>query len=127
MTSKQSETLLFIHNYWKEHGYAPSFQDIMDHLKLSSKSGVHRLLTALKKRGKVTFIPNHARSVQVVDIPESLINTDPRKKKAYKDREITIQELLYMVDDPLFYKKRNPLHVNIVRNNVKKLFGEKNV
>jgi repressor LexA len=66
MTRKQKEALDFIKFYWLDKGYAPSYNDISEAIGVKSKSGINRLITALKERGWVDFIPNKARSIRVL-------------------------------------------------------------
>jgi repressor LexA len=66
MTKKQKETLDFIREFWADKGYAPSYDDIADAVGLRSKSGINRLISALKERGWIDYIPNKARSIRVL-------------------------------------------------------------
>lgn len=63
MTAKQSEALTFITGYIHQHGIGPSFDEIKDALALKSKSGVHRIITALVERGHLVKLPNRARTL----------------------------------------------------------------
>tara|TARA_R100000742_G_C4232754_1_gene53971 strand:+ start:500 stop:706 length:207 start_codon:yes stop_codon:yes gene_type:complete len=67
MTKRQAELLQYIKNYINEHGYSPSYENMMKGLKLKSKSGIHRLVHALVKRNKLKHHPYNARSIEVVD------------------------------------------------------------
>lgn len=66
MTEMQKECLGFITDYFLERSVSPSFDDIKTALGLKSKSGVHRLVTALEERGKIRRLPNRARSIEPV-------------------------------------------------------------
>ena len=71
LTKKQSELLRFIHERLKEAGVPPSFEEMKDALDLRSKSGIHRLIMALEERGFIRRLPNRARALEVLRLPES--------------------------------------------------------
>ena len=71
-TRKQAELLRFIHERLKEAGVPPSFDEMKDALDLRSKSGIHRLITALEERGFIRRLPNRARAIEVIKLPESV-------------------------------------------------------
>src|SRR3954468_11485716 len=71
LTSKQRELLLFIDDRLKESGVSPSFDEMREALDLKSKSGVHRLISALEERGFIGRLPNRARALVVLKLPES--------------------------------------------------------
>ena len=70
LTRKQFELLRFIHERLKETGVPPSFDEMKDALDLRSKSGIHRLITALEERGFIRRLPNRARAIEVIKLPE---------------------------------------------------------
>jgi repressor LexA len=72
LTRKQLELLRFIHERLKESGVPPSFDEMKDALDLRSKSGIHRLITALEERGFIRRLPNRARAIEVTKLPESV-------------------------------------------------------
>ena len=72
LTRKQYELLMFIHERLKETGVPPSFDEMKDALDLRSKSGIHRLITALEERGFIRRLPNRARAMEVVRLPDSI-------------------------------------------------------
>lgn len=72
LTRKQHELLMFIHERMKESGIPPSFDEMKDALDLASKSGIHRLITALEERGFIRRMPNRARALEVVKLPDSM-------------------------------------------------------
>lgn len=72
LTRKQYELLMFIHERLKETGVPPSFDEMKDALDLRSKSGIHRLITALEERGFIRRLPNRARAMEVIRLPESI-------------------------------------------------------
>jgi repressor LexA len=71
LTAKQRELLLFIDARLKDSGISPSFDEMREALDLKSKSGVHRLISALEERGFIRRLPNRARALEVVKIPET--------------------------------------------------------
>ncbi len=76
LTAKQHELLLFIHRRLEETGISPSFEEMKEALDLKSKSGVHRLISALEERGFIRRLANSARALEVVKMPENMAN-DP--------------------------------------------------
>ena len=70
LTAKQRELLLFIDQRLKQDGISPSFDEMREALELKSKSGVHRLISALEDRGFIRRLPNRARALEVVKLPE---------------------------------------------------------
>src|SRR3954451_13617875 len=72
LTRKQAELLRFIHERLKEAGVPPSFDEMKDALDLRSKSGIHRLITALEERGFIRRLPNRARAIEVIRLPDSV-------------------------------------------------------
>ncbi|MEO7602544.1 MAG: transcriptional repressor LexA [Sphingomicrobium sp.] len=70
LTAKQRELLLFIDERLKSNGISPSFDEMREALDLKSKSGVHRLISALEERGFIRRLPNRARALEVVKMPE---------------------------------------------------------
>lgn len=77
LTTKQKELLLFIHSRIKETGVSPSFDEMKDALNLASKSGIHRLITALEERGFIRRLAHRARALEVLKLPESATPTAP--------------------------------------------------
>ena len=70
LTKKQHELICFIADRLAETGVSPSFEEMKDALDLKSKSGVHRLISALEERGFLRRLPNRARALEVVKMPE---------------------------------------------------------
>jgi len=70
LTAKQRELLIFIDNRLNESGISPSFNEMREALELKSKSGVHRLISALEERGFIRRLPNRARALEVLKLPE---------------------------------------------------------
>jgi repressor LexA len=71
LTAKQRELLLFIDDRLKRDGISPSFDEMREALELKSKSGVHRLISALEERGFIRRLPNRARALEVMKLPET--------------------------------------------------------
>jgi repressor LexA len=78
LTRKQHELLRFIHERLRESGVPPSFDEMKDALDLKSKSGIHRLITALEERGFIRRLPNRARALEVIRLPETVTNAQRR-------------------------------------------------
>jgi len=72
LTKKQRDLLLFIHEHMGESDVAPSFEEMKDALGLKSKSGIHRLITALVERGYLERLPNRARALEIKRLPENM-------------------------------------------------------
>ena len=70
LTAKQHELLLFIDKRLTQSGISPSFDEMREALDLKSKSGVHRLISALEERGFIRRLPNRARALEVVKLPD---------------------------------------------------------
>jgi repressor LexA len=70
LTRKQHELLMFIHRRLEEGGVSPSFDEMKEALSLKSKSGIHRLITALEERGFIRRLPHRARALEVLKLPE---------------------------------------------------------
>jgi len=71
LTEKQKDLLLFIHARMQERGVPPSFDEMKDALDLRSKSGIHRLITALVERGFIRRLPHRARAIEVIKLPDN--------------------------------------------------------
>ena len=76
LTRKQHDLLKFINQRLNENGVPPSFDEMKDALELKSKSGIHRLITALEERGFIRRLPHRARAIEVIKVPESM----PRRR-----------------------------------------------
>jgi repressor LexA len=72
LTKKQFELLLFINERLKETGVSPSFDEMKEALNLKSKSGIHRLITALEERGFIKRLAHRARALDVIKLPDSM-------------------------------------------------------
>jgi repressor LexA len=72
LTHKQYELLVFVQERLRESGVPPSFDEMKDALDLRSKSGIHRLIKALEERGFIRRLPNRARAIEVIRLPDSM-------------------------------------------------------
>lgn len=79
LTPKQKELLMFIHERVKETGVPPSFDEMKEALDLRSKSGIHRLITALEERGFIRRLPHRARALEITRLPESMNSSSSRR------------------------------------------------
>ncbi|MDX2277115.1 MAG: transcriptional repressor LexA [Hyphomonadaceae bacterium] len=85
LTAKQKELLLYIHERIKETGVSPSFDEMKEALDLASKSGIHRLITALEERGFLRRLPHRARALEVLKLPDSAAPApNPRVRGGFK-------------------------------------------
>ena len=77
LTRKQHELLMFIHERIKETGVSPSFDEMKEALDLASKSGIHRLITALEERGFLRRLAHRARALEVIKLPQQATSSAP--------------------------------------------------
>jgi repressor LexA len=82
LTRKQHELLRFIQARLEETGISPSFEEMKEALDLKSKSGVHRLISALEERGFIRRLPNRARALEVLRQPEDVTSKSVTKPAA---------------------------------------------
>src|ERR1700760_1188496 len=80
LTKKQYELLLFIDRHLKQTGFSPSFEEMKDALKLRSKSGIHRLISALEERGFLGRRRHRARALEVLKLPENQLGQLPAEE-----------------------------------------------
>lgn len=85
LTKKQLDLLEFIHKRIQRDGVPPSFDEMKEALQLRSKSGIHRLITALEERGYIRRLAHRARAIEVTRLPEAL---DPNGKSGFEPRVI---------------------------------------
>lgn len=78
LTRKQHELVLYLHRYLAEHGVSPSFEEMKEALGLRSKSGIHRLITGLVERGFIKRLQHRARAIEVLRLPENLVERPNR-------------------------------------------------
>ena len=84
LTRKQHELLMFIHERIQETGVSPSFDEMKEALDLASKSGIHRLITALEERGFIRRLAHRARALEVTKLPEQATAGAPRGRAGFK-------------------------------------------
>src|SRR3954464_6657055 len=72
LTRKQHELICFIADRLKETGVSPSFEEMKEALDLKSKSGVHRLISALEERNFIRRLPNRARALEILRLPDAI-------------------------------------------------------
>lgn len=77
LTRKQHELLVFIDRHLKATGFSPSFEEMKDALHLKSKSGIHRLISALEERGFLSRRHNRARALEVMRMPDDMAPARP--------------------------------------------------
>lgn len=82
LTAKQHELIRFIQQKLEETGISPSFEEMKEALDLKSKSGVHRLISALEERGFIRRLPNRARALEVIKMPEDAVPSAKRSVTA---------------------------------------------
>jgi len=85
LTRKQHELLRFIQVRLEESGISPSFEEMKEALDLKSKSGVHRLISALEERGFIRRLPNRARALEVLRQPEDTTTKPARSAPAAEE------------------------------------------
>ncbi len=78
LTRKQRDLLEFIHKRMQKDGVPPSFDEMKEALDLRSKSGIHRLITALEERGFIRRLAHRARAIEIVKMPEAMEGFSPR-------------------------------------------------
>jgi repressor LexA len=79
LTRKQHELLCFINDRLSETGVSPSFEEMKEALDLKSKSGVHRLISALEERNFIRRLPNRARALEILRLPDAIKAPVPAK------------------------------------------------
>jgi len=90
LTRKQHELLLYIDEQLAKTGISPSFEEMKEALDLKSKSGVHRLISALEERGFIRRLANRARALEVLKMPETRVAAPARPPQAANDSVIDL-------------------------------------
>lgn len=85
LTRKQHDLICFIQDRLSESGVSPSFEEMKEALSLKSKSGVHRLISALEERGYLRRLPNRARALEVLKVPE---RAEPKRAAPARTRAV---------------------------------------
>ena len=82
LTRKQHDLLIFIDKHLRSTGFSPSFEEMKAALQLKSKSGIHRLITALEERGFLRRRAHRARALEVIRLPETMMPRRPAQAAA---------------------------------------------
>jgi len=82
LTKKQYELLQYIDRHLKQTGFSPSFEEMKEALNLKSKSGIHRLISALEERGFLARRRHRARALEVLKLPDNMANREPAASDA---------------------------------------------
>jgi repressor LexA len=78
LTAKQQQLLIYIKQHLEQGGISPSFEEMKEALDLKSKSGIHRLISALEERGFIRRLPNRARALEILKLPDGMnIEAEP--------------------------------------------------
>ncbi|RIA56442.1 transcriptional repressor LexA [Dichotomicrobium thermohalophilum] len=80
LTEKQKQLLFFINDRIQESGVPPSFDEMKEALALRSKSGIHRLISALEERGFIRRLPHRARALEILRLPNETVTEMPRSE-----------------------------------------------
>ena len=110
LTAKQHELIRFIQQRLEETGISPSFEEMKEALDLKSKSGVHRLISALEERGFIRRLPNRARALEVLRQPE---DSTPAARKAKNDNVVDLRRAATARPEPANDVVDIPLHGRI--------------
>ena len=116
LTRKQHELIRFIQTRLEETGVSPSFEEMKEALDLKSKSGVHRLISALEERGFIRRLPNRARALEVLREPEDItrsLGRTPAPPPANDARSLTRQAPVRPAFQPANDVIELPLHGRI--------------
>ena len=92
LTAKQHALLMFIHERLEATGISPSFEEMKEALDLKSKSGVHRLIGALEERGFLRRLPNRARALEVMKMPDGGSARGLTKDEAVNNKVVSITD-----------------------------------
>jgi repressor LexA len=111
LTKKQRDLLIFIRDRVAEGGVPPSFEEMKEALDLKSKSGIHRLITALEERGFVQRLANRARAIEVLKFPEGL---DIQPIKSISER--IVSNISDMISLPLAGKIAAGTPIDAIQN-----------
>src|ERR1700722_18525218 len=76
LTRKQYELLVYIDRHLKQTGFSPSFEEMKDALNLKSKSGIHRLISALEERGYLARRHHRARALDILRLPDNMLSRE---------------------------------------------------
>ncbi|MGD9638685.1 MAG: transcriptional repressor LexA [Alphaproteobacteria bacterium] len=124
LTQKQHQLLIYINNHLKQFGISPSFEEMKNALNLHSKSGIHRLISALEERGFIRKLPNKARALEILKMPENFQQqnnftnlAEVKKAKALIGKETNLMsEEATTVNLPLYGKIAAGTPIEALRN-----------
>jgi repressor LexA len=111
LTKKQHELLVFINERLQDSGVCPSFDEMKDALGLKSKSGIHRLITALEERGFIRRLPHRARALEILRLTDNITTSDSTSSFAPKvieggfsdgPMDASLEAISEMVELPLY-------------------------
>jgi repressor LexA len=113
LTRKQHELIRFIQTRLEETGVSPSFEEMKEALDLKSKSGVHRLISALEERGFIRRLPNRARALEVLRQPDDVLNAAPRQATSMPSNVVELRPAAKPAPAPANDIIELPLHGRI--------------
>ena len=113
LTAKQHELIRFIQERLEETGISPSFEEMKEALDLKSKSGVHRLISALEERGFIRRLANRARALEVIKLPEDSVSSPSRAAAPANDTVVAMRTAKPVAPPPANDVIEVPLHGRI--------------
>lgn len=113
LTAKQHELIQFIQERLEDTGISPSFEEMKEALDLKSKSGVHRLISALEERGFIRRLPNRARALEVIKQPEDATPANAARAPAANDAVTKVTAPAASAPEPANDVIEIPLHGRI--------------
>ena len=113
LTAKQHELIRFIQERLEETGISPSFEEMKEALDLKSKSGVHRLISALEERGFIRRLANRARALEVIKLPEDSVSSPSRAAAPANDTVVAMRTAKPVAPQPANDVIEVPLHGRI--------------
>lgn len=113
LTAKQHELIRFIQQRLEETGISPSFEEMKEALDLKSKSGVHRLISALEERGFIRRLPNRARALEVIKMPEDAVPSAAKRARPANDAIKMAEAAKAIAGEPANDVIEVPLHGRI--------------
>jgi repressor LexA len=113
LTRKQHELLQFIQTRLEDTGISPSFEEMKDALNLKSKSGVHRLISALEERGFIRRLPNRARALEVIRLPDEVSAARAQRSPANSNDSLGAMKTPSRTPEPANDVIEIPLHGRI--------------
>lgn len=113
LTAKQHELIRFIQEKLEETGISPSFEEMKEALDLKSKSGVHRLISALEERGFIRRLPNRARALEIIKLPEDSVTSASKPATVANDAVVAAHAAKPTAPEPANDIIDVPLHGRI--------------